>query len=141
MHMDDTQGLSSKDHKISEMHSRQLVCFAAEKTLMAWIRTSLGLMALGFVIDRFGQFLREAFPKQGDAIFPEKLSIWSGALIVLTGAIMALTATVRYMRFYQRVELEEPSQTRKGISLASVFSLVIAVAGFLLTIFILYTLK
>jgi putative membrane protein len=33
------------------------VYFAAERTLLAWIRTGLTIMALGFVVARFGLFL------------------------------------------------------------------------------------
>ena len=33
------------------------VFFAAERTLLAWNRTSLSLMAFGFVIERFGLFV------------------------------------------------------------------------------------
>ena len=35
------------------------VVFAAERTLLAWIRTGLSLMGFGFVVARFGLFLRE----------------------------------------------------------------------------------
>lgn len=34
------------------------VYFAAERTLLAWLRTGLGIMAFGFVVARFGLFLR-----------------------------------------------------------------------------------
>ena len=33
------------------------VFFAAERTLLAWVRTGITLMALGFVVARFGLFL------------------------------------------------------------------------------------
>jgi putative membrane protein len=33
------------------------VFFAAERTLLAWTRTSLALMAFGFVVERFGWFV------------------------------------------------------------------------------------
>lgn len=33
--------------------------FAAERTFLAWIRTGLGLMGVGFAVARFGLFLRE----------------------------------------------------------------------------------
>lgn len=33
---------------------------AAERTFLAWIRTGLALMGFGFVVARFGLFLREA---------------------------------------------------------------------------------
>jgi putative membrane protein len=32
---------------------------AAERTLLAWIRTALAMMGFGFVVARFGLFLRE----------------------------------------------------------------------------------
>ena len=35
------------------------VYFAAERTFLAWIRTGLALMGFGFVVARFGIFLRE----------------------------------------------------------------------------------
>lgn len=39
------------------------VFFAAERTLLAWTRTSLALMAFGFVIERFGLFIHIFMPK------------------------------------------------------------------------------
>ena len=35
------------------------VYFATERTFLAWIRTGLGLMGVGFAVSRFGLFLRE----------------------------------------------------------------------------------
>ena len=35
------------------------VRFAAERTVLAWIRTGLAMMGFGFVVARFGVFLRE----------------------------------------------------------------------------------
>ena len=35
------------------------VRFAAERTFLAWIRTGLAMMGFGFVVARFGMFLRE----------------------------------------------------------------------------------
>src|ERR1051326_5094533 len=40
---------------------------ANERTLFAWIRTALALMALGFVVARFGLFLRSIAAQQGDS--------------------------------------------------------------------------
>ena len=34
------------------------VFFAAERTLLAWQRTAIALIGLGFVIERFGLFMR-----------------------------------------------------------------------------------
>ena len=37
---------------------RRRVFFAAERTLLAWIRTGVAVMGLGFVVAKFGLFLR-----------------------------------------------------------------------------------
>jgi putative membrane protein len=34
------------------------VLFSAERTLLAWNRTSISLMAFGFLVERFGLFLQ-----------------------------------------------------------------------------------
>jgi putative membrane protein len=46
-----------EDESSPETIGRRLVYFAAERTLMAWVRAALGMMALGFLIDRFGLVL------------------------------------------------------------------------------------
>lgn len=40
------------------------VYFAAERTLLAWQRTAIALIGLGFVIERFGLFIRMIGPPQ-----------------------------------------------------------------------------
>ena len=39
-----------------DMTGPRLVYFAAERTLLSWVRVALGLMAFGFVVDRFELF-------------------------------------------------------------------------------------
>ena len=41
------------------------VRFAAERTLLAWVRTGVALMGFGFVVARFGLFLRELAAQSG----------------------------------------------------------------------------
>jgi putative membrane protein len=58
------------------------VFFAAERTLMAWNRTGLTLMAFGFVLERFGLFVHMLRQDPGHA--GRDLSFWIGvAFIVL----------------------------------------------------------
>ncbi|MDD1610289.1 MAG: DUF202 domain-containing protein [Methylococcaceae bacterium] len=45
------------------------VFFAAERTLLAWNRTSLALMAFGFMIERFGLFVQIMMPKLSNYLF------------------------------------------------------------------------
>ena len=70
------------------------VYFAAERTFLAWIRTGLGLMGVGFAVARFGLFLRTL--QSTASHVPTKatgLSVTSGVAIVFLGVIV-LTASV-----------------------------------------------
>ena len=73
------------------------VFFAAERTLLAWTRTSLALMAFGFVIERFGLFVYMFMPKEGQ-VLQRDISFWAGVAFILFGAIVALLAAVQYRR-------------------------------------------
>lgn len=108
---------------------RRLVYFAAERTLMAWIRTALGLMALGFVIDRFGLVLRMTLPEAGPRLHPKAFSLGAGAALVLLGAAMSLTAAVRYWRFARAYHREGETLPRHGILVGVIYSALVALLG------------
>ncbi len=52
---------------MSDKPSDSRVFFAAERTLLAWMRTGLTVMALGFVVARFGLFLAVIAPASAAA--------------------------------------------------------------------------
>ncbi len=56
------------------------VFFAAERTLMAWNRTGLTLMAFGFVLERFGLFLHML--RQDPSHAGRDLSFWIGIAFI-----------------------------------------------------------
>jgi putative membrane protein len=75
------------------------VYFAAERTLLAWLRTGLGLMGVGFAVARFGLFLRELQASQPHATVPKTgLSLWSGVALVALGVIVNIGAVVRHIQ-------------------------------------------
>ncbi|MCW8195289.1 DUF202 domain-containing protein [Proteobacteria bacterium 005FR1] len=71
------------------------VLFAAERTLLAWNRTSLALIAFGFVVERAGMLLRALAPEH---ISPLRFSLgfWLGAGFLLLGVFCALFSTRQY---------------------------------------------
>ena len=73
------------------------VFLAAERTLLAWIRTGLALMGFGFVVARFGLFLREvqAVEHQGQ-VAPPTLSLWFGTALVLMGVVVNIAAAINH---------------------------------------------
>lgn len=81
--------------KSTEASGRRLVYFAAECTLFSWIRTSLALMALGFVVDRFGLFMQQALPAFQTDVASKQFSCWIGAALVIMGVLMNIVAAVK----------------------------------------------
>ena len=79
------------------------VYFAAERTLLAWIRTGITIMALGFVVARFGLFLRLLRADTGEVISGSGLSPFLGAALVLIGVVATAAGTKRYQEFCRRL--------------------------------------
>jgi uncharacterized protein DUF202 len=52
---------------MSESDNDPRVYFAAERTMLAWLRTGIAVMAFGFVVARFGLFLRLLHAQAGRA--------------------------------------------------------------------------
>ena len=114
----------------------RLVYYAAERTLMAWIRSALGLMALGFVIDRFGLILRQAMPEAGRHYYPKFFSFWTGTALVALGTLMTVTAAVRYWRFSTAYDRAGSTHPRHGILVGVFFALILATIGVVITLFL-----
>lgn len=71
---------------------------ANERTFLAWIRTSIALMAFGFVVVKFALFIKQiSIVLAGKVILPGKgYSATIGIFFVAIGALMALLAYFRY---------------------------------------------
>ena len=74
------------------------VYFAAERTFLAWIRTGLGLMGVGFAVARFGLFLREMGANATHlTAHTMSLSVISGVALVAIGVVVVINAAVRHI--------------------------------------------
>ena len=80
------------------------VYFAAERTFLAWIRTGLGLMGVGFAVSRFGLFLREfsASTPHPPAITTAH-TVLSGVALVALGVIVNIVAVVSHLQTVKRL--------------------------------------
>jgi putative membrane protein len=76
---------------------------AAERTLLAWIRTGIALMGFGFVIARFGLFLRELARVGGHAAAPRFDSALIGTFVVGSGVAVNLWASLRHRGIVRRL--------------------------------------
>jgi len=75
------------------------VFFAAERTLLAWQRSSISFIALGFVIERFGIFIK--FLKIANNISDNNvhLSTFIGIFFIALGSIVSLLSVLQYQNF------------------------------------------
>jgi putative membrane protein len=70
---------------------------ANERTFLAWVRTSITIMAFGFVVARFGLLLRELSGSSGSSGVPAPVSEWTGVVLVLAGSVLLVVAFARFL--------------------------------------------
>lgn len=73
---------------------------ANERTLLAWTRTSIGIMAFGFVVVKFSLFVKQLSLVLGkEYIIPSRgYSAIAGILLVAVGASTTVFSYIRYKR-------------------------------------------
>jgi len=110
------------------------VFFAAERTLLAWNRTSLSLMAFGFVIERFGLFVHMLLPGKSEPI-QRSFSFWIGLAFIVLGASTAFVANAQFrtvLRTLKPVEIPAGYRINVGMHTNSV----VVVLGIALIIYL-----
>jgi putative membrane protein len=110
------------------------VFFAAERTLLAWVRTGLALMGMGFVVARFALFLRLVAQQEitGPSHGPSKVL---GVGLVVLGALGILLAALQHLRFCRGLPAHErPQHYWSGFALLFAFGA--AGAGLVLGVFL-----
>jgi len=109
------------DKKKSEGIRNRRVHMANERTFLAWIRTSIGIMAFGFVVERFAIFVKQfsyyvsaasaqlTVRESGSAAVHQAVphlgySSVFGIILVGLGALMGFLAFVRFKKVERQIE-------------------------------------
>jgi putative membrane protein len=111
--------------------------FAAERTLLAWVRTGLALMGLGFVVARFGVFLRELAAVDHTRTHAYAGSLWIGTTLVMLGVFVNLAAAVQHWQTVARLASNQPVRVRR-VSLATLTAVVLGAFGILLSAYLVF---
>jgi uncharacterized membrane protein YidH (DUF202 family) len=129
--------------RLAQVRSRR-VHMANERTFLSWIRTSIGIMAFGFVVEKFGLFIRQITfflgraSEEGTTSARAQTAGYSsilGIALIGLGALMGLLAFIRYKRVERQIDEDT---YRPSIILDILLTLVIFSMGFFLVIYLIH---
>ncbi|MBW3599810.1 MAG: DUF202 domain-containing protein [Planctomycetes bacterium] len=115
------------------------VLMAAERTLLAWIRTGLAMMGFGFVVARFGLFLRQLAAAAGQEVSGSQThSLWIGVALVAAGVWVLLISAVHHYRYTRALNAGEhvsPPRALFGLTVSLILALLgVAMAWYLVAV-------
>lgn len=109
---------------------------AAERTLLAWIRTGLALMGFGFVVARFGLFLQQLqIAQHAPSVQPYGQSLWFGTALIGAGVAVNLISGWHHLRLIRIMDLGHATRPHTT-TLAVATSLFLALVGLGMAIYL-----
>lgn len=109
---------------------------AAERTLLAWIRTGLALMGFGFVVARFGLFLQHLeVAERTPAPQSYGLSLWFGTALIATGVFVNVFAGWHHWRLVHDLDHGRTDHSRPS-NQAIAIAFFLAVVGLAMAIYL-----
>ena len=103
---------------------------SSERTFLAWIRTSIAVITLGFVIARFSVWLRELSVRVGSQGPPHGsgLSLPIGLGMMAFGAVLALLSLWRFNAVNRAIERGEVRADKGLVILVTALVVLLALA-------------
>ncbi len=131
----------SEEKKSAKVSNRR-VHMANERTFLAWIRTSVGIMAFGFVVEKFALFIKQLSYFLGksniDKTPPPSHGYSSilGIFLVGLGALMGVLAFIRYKKVEKQIDedIYQPS-----LILDMMLTVAILAVGIFLVIYLIHS--
>ncbi|HEV3111831.1 MAG TPA: DUF202 domain-containing protein [Candidatus Binataceae bacterium] len=109
---------------------------AAERTLLAWIRTGLALMGFGFVVARFGLFLQQLQVMQrAPSEQPYGFSLWFGTALIAVGVVVNVFAGWHHLRLVRELDLGETVRSRSLVQAVAI-AFFLALVGLAMAIYL-----
>jgi uncharacterized membrane protein YidH (DUF202 family) len=120
---------ASDDPRVPLAEKRTSLAFdrnrwAAERTLMAWIRTSIAMVTFGFAVDRFVAYLSG---QDSDASLGTGQH-WYGFILVIVGVVLLILAVVEHFLILRRMNRDRGIKS-SGFSLPMFAACLILILG------------
>src|SRR6185437_1432442 len=102
---------------------------ANERTFLAWVRTSIGIMAFGFVVVKFSLFVKQLSLLLGkeNIIHQKGYSAIMGIVLVAVGSVTSILAYIRYRVTEKQINNDEYSSSSLLISILIAFIFLISI--------------
>jgi putative membrane protein len=98
----------------------------------------LSLMGFGFVVARFGLFLREMeFSQHPLPMRSAKFTLYVGTVLIMIGVVVNVLSAVQHVQFVRAVKRSNELVERPA-TLAVVIALLLAVTGLAMTIYLVF---
>lgn len=128
----------TEDKRAPKVRNRR-VHMANERTFLAWIRTSIGIMAFGFVVEKFAIFVRQVSYLLGKEIHVPSRGYSSafGIALVGLGALMGMLSFIRYKKVERQIDEDA---YRPSLILDILLTLAVLTIGAFLIIYLVHSL-
>ena len=112
-----------------------------ERTFQGWIRTGIGIMAFGFVVEKFSLFTKQMSfilgksAHEGTLLATNGYSAMLGIILVGLGAFMSALAFIRFKKVENQIDADTwyPSSVLDALLTLSVLTV-----GILIVIYLIY---
>jgi len=125
--------MSEQELKLSDQLAIDRTRFAAERSLMAWIRTALSMIAFGFTIYKFLQAMQQQTTMP---VYRPNAPRNVGLLLVGIGTFAVTVACVQYWKYLRKLC---PDQPYKPWDLALIVGILMGLLGLLVIASMIYT--
>lgn len=107
---------------------------ANERTLLAWVRTSVSLMTFGFVIAKIGVWLPQMNTHPELHANPKTETAWVGGAFMVLGVVSDILAVTRYV--LARRAIMHGKQIEGG-PLPTILASLVTLFGLIITVYLL----
>jgi len=129
----------TEDEKTFTGSQNRRVHMANERTFLAWIRTSISIMAFGFVVEKFSLFVKQMGYYLGKEISPPPQGASSiiGIVLVGLGVMMGVLAFIRYKIVERQID---ENTFKPSLILSVLLAISILAVGFFLVLYLIHSL-